>query len=226
MTGNKYISQGNPKGRPFRARGARIIRCDDCQMPKDYCICSYSSLKESQVVFWLLMHRKEQYKPTNTGRLILDCVSDCRRSIWDRTNPPEELLVSLKQNEFRFMVLFPTDEATDIDPKSIDMGSDGKKICVIIPDGTWRQASKMMNRSPYLDDVPRIGLWATKNSSYNLRKAKQSYQLCTAEVAIEVMKRFKQHSPADSLEYYYQKFNYNYAVARKGLGEIKVPEEL
>jgi len=213
-------------GRPFKARGSRVIRCGFCQMPKHYCICSYKDLKDSQVVFWLLMHRKEQYKPTNTGRLILDCVGGCRQSIWDRTCPPAALLSSIKKQEFLFLVLFPTDEATDIDPRTVEVNTQGKKICVIVPDGTWRQASKMMNRSPYLDNIPRIGLWTSKNSNYNLRKSKESHQLCTAEVAIEVLRGFKQQIPAKSLEYYYERFNFNYGVARKGLGDKNNPYEL
>ena len=69
------------------------------------------------------------------------------------------------------MVLFPTDETTDINPQNTKVEAQNKKICVIIPDGTWRQASKMMNRSPYLDNIPRIGLWSIKNSNYNLRNS-------------------------------------------------------
>lgn len=162
------------------------------------------------------MHRKEQFKPTNTGRLIVDTIEGSRTSIWHRTEPPIELIEALQDPNYHFMVLYPSDENTDIEPTEFDLNDVNKKICIIIPDGTWRQASKMMSHSPYLDNLPRLGLWTSQSSGYNLRKAKESYQLCTAEVAIEVLDGFNLNTEAESLKKYYDRFNYNYGVARRG----------
>ena len=203
--------------RPFKARGSRVVRCNSCLMPEKHCICSYRQLSFSNIRFWLLMHRKEQFKPTNTGRLILDTIGGSSLSIWDRVQPPEPLINAINTAPNRFALMFPGDPDTDRSPLEWSSGGDGQLMTIIIPDGTWRQASRMVNKSPYLAKLPRIGLWKTVGSEYQLRKSNNNNQLCTAEVAIEVLKQCNEQQQTEILSSYFSQFNRSYSQARRGI---------
>ncbi len=58
----------------------------------------------------------------------------------------------------------------------------------IIIDGTWQQAQKIYNRSPYLKALPAVKIPVNKPSAYHLRRNQRAGCLCTAECAIEILK--------------------------------------
>lgn len=140
----------------------------------------------------LLTHFKELPKPSNTGRLVVEVLGDAAEQIrWDRLTPPAHLLEEIKQGGVA--LLYPGVEG--------EPDSDWQDIRqVIIIDGTWHEARKIHQRSPYLRQVPRISLQPQTPSRYNLRKNQKTGGLCTAECVIEILRAVEQHTVADQLE--------------------------
>ena len=173
--------------KPFNARGSKVIRCDGCLLPKADCICAAIPAPSARSAFLFLMYTGECFKPTNTGRLIADVAADNHAFVWDRTEPDPDLLALLNNPDYQPIVIFPTQYAvperciTEVNPT-------GKTPLFILLDGTWREAKKMFSKSPYLDPFPVLGIQPLQASSYQLREAAHLHQLCTAEVAIEVLK--------------------------------------
>ena len=91
----------------FRARGAYVRRCADCRLPHKVCICAYRPRLESAAEFWLLMHRKEINKPTNTGRLIADCLPETQLFLWERLDPGQALVSALARTDVQPWLIFP-----------------------------------------------------------------------------------------------------------------------
>ncbi len=224
----------------FTARGSRLNRCPGCLMAVERCICDLRPENVScRAQIWLLMHPEEIYKPTNTGRLLTDCLPDTQVFYWYRTEPNAQLLALLKDDQYQPFIIFPDDMEdyahrvvqfdqvmalqaeyhdscdkagkTDQDNKS----SNRSKIPVfIILDGTWRQARRMFRKSPYLADLPVLPLKTDRLTRYALRKPASEQHLCTVEVGIELLKQAGEIQAAEAVEGYFEAFNRRYAEAR------------
>lgn len=128
----------------------------------------------------LLTHFKEFEKRSNTGRLVVDVLGrDAEQIRWDRMNPPARLLEEIEAGGVALVYPGAADEN--------DGDLSGITQCIII-DGTWHEARKIHQRSPYLQAVRRICLKTGQKSAYNLRKNQKEFGLCTAECAIEVLR--------------------------------------
>lgn len=128
----------------------------------------------------LLTHFKEFEKRSNTGRLVVDVMGSAAEQIrWDRMNPPARLVEEIEAGGVALVYPGAADENAD-DLSGITQ--------FIIIDGTWHEARKIHQRSPYLQKVRRICLKTNGKSEYNLRKNQKEACLCTAECVIEILR--------------------------------------
>ncbi len=128
----------------------------------------------------LLTHFKEFEKRSNTGRLVVDVLGDAAEQVcWDRMNPPDRLLEEIAGGGVALIYPGSMDETGD-DFTGIHR--------VVLIDGTWHEARKIHQRSPYLQNIRRICLSTGEKSVYNLRKNQKEFGLCTAECVIEVLR--------------------------------------
>lgn len=125
----------------------------------------------------LLTHSRETYKTSNTGQLISRVTANVRTIIWQRTEADEMLLKLVAEGEIA--LVFQQE-------KSIPSDNISQFKHFILIDGTWQEARKIYNRSPYLHDLPCIQFTTDKKSRYNLRRNQLDGGLCTAECAIEL----------------------------------------
>lgn len=206
--------------KPFNARGSLVKRCEQCRMPGLHCICDYRLRVTTRAQFWLITHRIEHYKPTNTGRLIGDCIAHTRVFEWSRTEPDPALLAALADPRFAPCLVFPDDQE-DYRHRVVDMAQacDTSRIPVfILLDGTWRQARRMFRRSDYLAELPIVALRTARLTRYRLRKPASPEHLCTAEVAVELLRHSGDEQGAQVLDDYFTVFNEQYAAARRDAG--------
>ena len=146
----------------------------------------------------LLTHEKEFAKRSNTGRLVVDVLGDAAEQIrWDRLNPPAGLVEEIDGGGVALIYPGAADEA-DGDLTGIHR--------VILIDGTWHEARKIHQRSPYLQKVRRINLHTGEKSAYNLRKNQKESGLCTAECVIEVLRRAGNVAEAELLQEHFLAF--------------------
>ncbi len=128
----------------------------------------------------LLTHFKEFDKRSNTGRLVVDVLGSAAEQLcWDRMNPPARLLEEIEAGGVALVYPGAADQ-TDGDLSGITQ--------FVIIDGTWHEARKIHQRSPYLQKIRRICLYTGEKSAYNLRKNQKESGLCTAECVIEVLR--------------------------------------
>ena len=206
--------------RVFNARGSKVKRCEMCLLPQAECICAAKPNVASSSAFCFIMYTGECYKPSNTGRIIADVITDNHAYVWDRTCPDTAMLALLANADYAPIVVFPQQYATPercIDsPLSLATVQSGKTPLFIMLDGTWREAKKMF-KSPYLANLPVLGIQPSQASAYQLREAAHLHQLCTAEVAIEVLKLANDMAAADALSTYFDVFRRAYIVGKPHL---------
>lgn len=217
---DSHAGHPRPPRREFRARGSFVVRCLGCQLPELNCLCPYRTRAESRARVWLLTHPLEHCKPTNTGRLIRDVLPETRVFTWYRTAPDPELLALLADPRFAPFVIFPDDQP-DYAHRVVRMNAvarrqrEDKVPVFIILDGTWRQARRIFRKSPYLATLPVLPLATERLTSYRLRKPASGAHLCTAEVAVEVLRQAGDVKAAGVLDDYFDVFNDSYAASRR-----------
>lgn len=134
----------------------------------------------------LLVSENEVFKPSNTGRLILDTVQEGYVYQWSRTEPAKEMLALISDEHYQPIVVFP-DEYVD-DSKRLIAGKaleycGNKKPLLIFLDGSWREARRIFRKSPYLDSLPVLSIKPESISQYMMRRSDNEQHLATAEVA-------------------------------------------
>lgn len=144
--------------------------------------------------FTLLTHFKEFDKRSNTGQLVLEILGEAAEQLqWDRLNPPARLVEEIEAGGVALVYPGPGDDAG-----SGDDLSDIRRFILI--DGTWHQARKIHQRSPYLAKARRVSLKPAGPSRYNLRKNQKESCLCTAECVIEILRSLGMDGHAAQLQ--------------------------
>lgn len=151
------------------------LRCLRCRLHKDLCACALIPRIETRTRVLICMHRDEAKKPTNTGRLASECLVNSRvfvRGVDAADSEPFAL-----ERIGNAVLLFPDAEA----PLLSDLVLSDEPVTLIVPDGTWRQASKMRRRVFGLQDIPCVALPPGEPSMYRLRRESQQAGLATIE---------------------------------------------
>lgn len=204
--------------REFNARGGKMDRCEQCLIAKHYCICEGGEYAQCDAAVCLLMYHNESFKPSNTGRLIAQIVPNNHAFRWDRTDPDPALLELINDSQYQPMVIFPQQDVQEGRAVTEVNIEQGKKPLFIFLDGTWREAKKMIRKSPYLDNLPVLSITADKLSDYRLRVAPHAYQLGTAEVGIMVLALAGEQDAALKLEQHFIKFRDAYLLGKRNKG--------
>ncbi|MBF9018188.1 tRNA-uridine aminocarboxypropyltransferase [Oceanispirochaeta sp. M1] len=140
----------------------------------------------------LLTHQKELKRPTNTAALVVKTLGSglAEQILWGRKNPDQSLLDSIARG--RAVLLYKDSEEKGIEDLSeIDD--------FIILDGTWQEARKIYNKSPYLHGVKTFSFSSQSKSKYNIRRNQKEGGLCTAECVIELLKMKGESQKAEKL---------------------------
>ncbi len=168
----------------------------------------------------LLMADIEALKPSNTGWLIADVVTDTAAFEWARTQVAPALLAMLADPQWQPYVVFPGEfvaaerVVTQVQPSTVD---GGKRPLFVLLDATWAEARKMFRKSPYLNHLPVLSLQSEQLSRYSLRRSKRDDHFCTCEVAALCMDLAGEAHVAHRLDAYLDVFTEHYLQAKNQL---------
>ncbi|OBU12253.1 tRNA-uridine aminocarboxypropyltransferase [Morganella psychrotolerans] len=203
--------------RPFRARGCRVTRCNNCLLPEKNCLCDSIKIQPARSQFCLLMYDTEPLKPSNTGKLIADILPDTQAFLWSRTEPDDALLTLLRDPSRQPYLIFPQAYATP--PRRVFTGvpENTRPPLFILLDGTWPEARKMFRKSPYLNDIPLLSINDIAQKDYLLRVAAREDQHCTAEVAAAALIMAGDKAAGKQLLDHFIYFRYQYLKGKSHL---------
>jgi len=155
------------------------FRCRFCRMLGRLCVCPLIPdpplATRTRVV--LVMHRAESSKSTNTGRLATACLANSEIVVRGRKGKPSEPLAW--SETVQPLLLFPFEDAKPIADAARIL--DGRPVVLIVPDGTWRQASKVRRRVPGLADVKCVSVSGEGKMPHRLRAEAHAHGLSTIE---------------------------------------------
>ena len=162
------------------------LACPSCGFQFN-CICSLLPNLSSEHSIMLLMHPNELARNTNTGKLLQQCKLKVKQAIWDRKQPPSELITHLEDSSLYPVLLFPSKESLTLEQVAEQSQQQSRKPLFIILDATWQEARKMINKSRWLENVPMMGIATQGDSHYQLRRNQQQGNLCTFEIAAQLL---------------------------------------
>ncbi len=203
--------------KPYLSRGSRAPRCHTCRVIASHCLCRWRPQVSTRAGVCLIMTKKEVFKPSNTGWLIADVVSDNYAFIWSRTETDPGLLALLADPQWQPYLVFPGEY---VEPErvthSVELDS-AKRPLFILLDATWTEARKIFRKSPYFDRLPILSLLPERLSRYRLRRSTRSEHLCTAEVASLCLDLAGDTQASTALDAYFDVFSQHYLDARNQL---------
>lgn len=152
-------------------RSRRLARCAGCGLALELCVCASLPRLTCRTRVVVLMHKNELGRSSNTGRLVLAVLERAELSIrGELGTPPVGPLPP------RRLVLFPKADAREL--RRDDAVDD---LHLVVPDGSWSQARRMLAREAWADGVEVVKLGPCVPSRYDLRRQTRDGALCTFE---------------------------------------------
>ncbi len=157
--------------------------CNRCRRPESACWCAALTpvVTATRIVF--LQHPREARVAIGTARIALLGLagSELHEGVEFAEHPRVAGLVASPGTA----LLFPGEGAVAPDA----LAHPPETLLVI--DGTWPQARKMMALNPALRALPRIGFMPRKPGNYRIRREPKAHCVATVEAVVEVLAAFE-----------------------------------
>lgn len=184
--------------RPVNRKRKTLDPCPGCSLHRERCICASIPRLDLKTRLSLVIHAKELKRTTNSGSLALRALVNSEMHVRGGTSERVDLS-SLLTPEYESYVLFPSDDALDLEdlrPR--------KPVQLIVTDGNWRQAAKLNTRHPELKHLPRVKIKAENTAPHHLRKEHLPEGLSTLEAIALAFRTLEGESVGRALMAVYQ----------------------
>ncbi|MDD4975585.1 MAG: DTW domain-containing protein [Bacteriovorax sp.] len=189
--------------------------CQVCFLHKDRCICENIPTLTLQTKISLIIHAKELKRTTNTGRLAMRALTNSEMRI--RGKDREALdLSDLLSPAYRTLLFYPSDNAIELDQKLVSEST--LPIQLIVPDGNWRQASKVHYRHHELQDIPRVMISTPNTADLHMRAESTEAGMATLEAIAHALGIIEGEKVKETLMKFYRE---KLEGTLKGRGQLK-----
>lgn len=145
-------------------------QCSRCHRPFSHCLCPLIPSLTSRTRVLVLQHPSEVSHALNTGRLAALGLRNAELVVGEQFD-------ALPQSTVDPVLLFPGEGALPV----ASLAGSAQPLTLIVPDGTWRKARKLLHVNPGIASLPRVTLPPGLVSRYRLRKAPMPGALSTLE---------------------------------------------
>ncbi|MFZ3229363.1 MAG: tRNA-uridine aminocarboxypropyltransferase [Pseudobdellovibrio sp.] len=152
--------------------------CQICFLHQNLCICSLIPSIKVKTKISLIIHAKELKRTTNTGRLAIKALQNSEMRVRGLSKTTLDLTDLLK-DEYETFLFYPADSAVVLDQKFLEKIA--KPIQLIVPDGNWRQASKVHYRHHELKHIQRVTIKAPTTTKLFMRAEIKEEGMATLE---------------------------------------------
>src|SRR5690554_6011327 len=185
---------------PLQEKSSRP-RCEHCRRPVSHCLCAHISVIDNHTQVLILQHPDEAKHPMNTARLAVLGLRHANLLVGETFPDLDDQLVLAGDA----VLLFPAkDESasekakktlvTEEDavqpatcPPQEASSAQSKARLLIVPDGTWRKARRIVNANTALQALPRLSLHSAEASEYIVRRAREPHALSTIEAIVHAL---------------------------------------
>jgi DTW domain-containing protein YfiP len=154
-------------------------RCPRCYLTKRWCVCAEHREVRCPLAIDVLIHHREQFRPTSTGNLIARLVPEARLHAWRADAPVQAETVRRPGREL--WVLHPHG-------RPAPAGATPEQVQVVLLDGVWSETA-IMARAVH-DWGRLVSLPMSGESRYWLRAQQVGGRFSTIEALLHVLRDF------------------------------------
>lgn len=162
-------------------RSRRHPRCPGCGLTLRTCLCATLPRVRFETALAIVQHARERFKPTSTGRLLARMVEGAAVLPFGNRDIPFEP-GPLEDPSIEWVLLFPREGTPVLDPRR--RPAEGRRLGLVLLDGTWSQAARMRRRVPGIERMPCAALPEGGPSIWTVRTQHDERGRSTFEAAL------------------------------------------
>lgn len=159
-------------------RSKSSVRCQRCRLQTENCMCEHIPRLPTKTKLILVMHRREILTTTATGPLALSALPHSELLLHGVKDQALDLS-HLHGEGRRVLLLYPSESARQLTSQLL--AEDPRPVTLIVPDGSWRQASRAARRIPGTERAERVILTPDAPTEWGLRRETKLGGLATLE---------------------------------------------
>ena len=144
-----------------------LTPCPGCRLHGWLCLCARAPRVVTRTSLLLVVHVHELGRTSNTARLLTLAVRDAALVGHGGREPPADLAARVPAGATP-IVLFPGRGARPLTPELV--AGLPSPPALVVPDGNWRQAARMVKRLPLLAGAVKVALPARAFEGAALRR--------------------------------------------------------
>ena len=183
-------------------------RCPGCGLPPEACLCRGLTRLPNRTEVRIYRHAKESFKTSNTGRLAALLLERCEIHEYGRPHQPID-----PPGLANSWLLFPS-SSPQIPP--------GRPARLVVLDGTWSQARRMVQRLPWLRALPRLSL-LPEHPPDGLRREPDAVGMPTVLAIARALELLEGPALGEALEALHAEFVHRARALRGGPAVLKLP---
>lgn len=163
--------------------------CYGCFKPRFLCLCGRVRSVANRTRITILQHPRERFHAIGTARIARLGLANSELLL-PRAVAPRSLRIPVDLTPGSAL-LFPGDSArelADLEPAELPQG-------LVVLDGTWSQARKLLRENPSLGDLPRVKLSPALPSRYRIRKEPRRNYVSTVEAIVQALVLIEPETP-------------------------------
>lgn len=162
--------------------------CGRCRRPAVACLCAWARPIRAKPLFVILLHPREARRTIGTARLVKLCLEETIlfEGTGELLDQNADFAAILEDPALEPWLLFPGPAAAPVE--ALTLGGP-RRPAIILVDGTWSQARKMIRTSERLRGLRCLRFDPREPSRYQFRKQPALHCLSTIEAVHEVIAR-------------------------------------
>jgi DTW domain-containing protein YfiP len=156
---------------------------DDASSPAvaGACFCHRITILPTKTRILILQHPREHHVPIGTARMAHRALPNSTLRVGVHFAEDAAVRAALADSHATY-VLFPGPGAEPVEELPPD-----REITIVVLDGTWSQARKLLRLNPSIAALPRVAFRPLKPSAYAIRREPADHCVSTIEALAEVL---------------------------------------
>ncbi|MBP3956439.1 DTW domain-containing protein [Gemmata sp. G18] len=190
--------------------------CPTCRLHKWLCLCAQAPQVTTRTSLLLVVHVHELGRTSNTARLLALAVRGAALVGHGGREPPADLLSHVPAGATP-VVLYPGRGARTLTPELV--ATLPSPLALIVPDGNWKQAGRMVKRIPVLDGAMKVALPTRAFEGSALRRNRPGHRMSTYEAVAQALGVLEGEAVAGPLLDFYRRATDRMLLVR---GKLKI----
>lgn len=150
--------------------------CGRCRRPVPVCVCAHLPRLTPRTRVLIVQHPREADVGIGTASMAARCLVGSTLVVGTEVDGHPAVVRALDDGQRPAVLLWPGSDARDL-AREAPPGP----VTLVVVDGTWSQAKKLLRLNPRLASLPRYGLAPAAPSEYRIRREPSAECLSTIE---------------------------------------------